>query len=127
MPHCAETAANRVGGPWVAGGQGLAVEASRAKGPAGSLSAYCRARSTRVRITILDISTTGCLLDLRTWGLKAGDRMLIKLPGLAYLPANLQWVEDGRGGLVFEQPLHEAVLRYLLEATNSRPASHAAG
>lgn len=139
MPHCAETVPNRARRGWVMGAQaatgvqafadeqGLADEGPRAEEPAGCLWAYCRARSTRVRVAVLDISTTGCLLDLRTWGLKAGERVLIKLPGLAYLPAILHWAEDGRGGLVFDQPLHEAVLRHLLDARASRAPSCAAG
>lgn len=114
MPHCAENVSKQAQGPWIASARGTADEHVVSPEPDGVLSAFCRARSTRVRVSVLDISTTGCLLDLRTWGLKAGERLLIKLPGLSYLSAMLLWVEDGKGGLAFDHPLHDAVLRHLL-------------
>ncbi|WP_098103968.1 PilZ domain-containing protein [Novosphingobium sp. PC22D] len=120
MPQASDGTRSRGEGPFLAPPAiPTRVEKPSGEEPVGRFSAYCRARSTRVLIEVLDISTTGCLLDLRTWGLRAGERILIRLPGLAYLSAVIVWVEDGRGGITFDQPLHEAVLRHLMENSSS--------
>ncbi len=124
MPQGAESVANCFGDTAMTWGQGASGGGTLRPGEGGHLlTAYCRARGTRVRLAILNITINGCLLDLRSWSLRAGERVLIRLPGLTDLPAVLQWAEDGRGGLVFDQPLHEAVLRHLLHSSASRRGS----
>ena len=71
----------------------------------------CRSRSgVSADFAILDISAGGLMTACVGWTAKPGDRVLATLPGLAAQPMELIWKEDGRAGLAFEQPLHEAVL-----------------
>jgi hypothetical protein len=73
--------------------------------------AKCRLKSgSTVDLDLLDISPGGAMVDCKRWGLTAGDRILVRLPGLAYQPGEVIWVEDERAGIAFESPLHEAVL-----------------
>ena len=84
------------------------------------LSVYCRARNTRLEIDVFEISTHSCLLDLRAWRLKQNERIMIKLPGLTWIGATILWVYNGLGGVIFEQPLHVAVLNHLLKNNDRR-------
>lgn len=71
----------------------------------------CRARTgISADFAILDISAGGLMTECIGWTAKPGDRVLATLPGLAAQPMELIWKEDGRAGLAFETPLHEAVL-----------------
>lgn len=75
----------------------------------------CRARSgMSADLAVLDISAGGCMAAATGWTARPGERVLATLPGLAAQPAELVWIEDGRAGIAFEQPLHEAVLDRLL-------------
>lgn len=78
------------------------------------VTAQCRLSNGGVHnIQVLDISEAGCLIDRRMLRLQDKDRVLIKLPDLAYQGATVLWVEDDRAGLGFEQPLYGAVLSHL--------------
>lgn len=84
---------------------------------ASKLKVTCRFRKGgTVDLDLLDISHGGCMVDRRRHSATAGDRALVKLPGLAFQPATVVWVEDEKAGLAFEQPLHEAVLAHLSQA-----------
>ena len=89
------------------------------------LMAKCRSSRTGgvVQLEVLDISLVGCMVDRHAWTAKVGDRVLIKLDGLSYLPATVLWVEDERAGIMFEELLYEPVLAGL---QRSCPASKAA-
>ena len=68
-------------------------------------------------LEVLDISAGGCMVDFHGSAARPGERVLITLPGLSPLSGELVWVEDGRAGIAFVQPLHETVfdrLRTLL-------------
>ena len=74
----------------------------------------CRLKSgSTVDLDLLDVSAGGAMVDCKRWGMEAGDRVLVKLPGLAFQPGAVVWVEDEHAGIAFEQPLHEAVLVHL--------------
>jgi len=76
--------------------------------------AQCRTRRGGVHeVYVLDISAAGLMVDKRTVKMGEGDRLLVKLPGLAYLPVSVLWVEDARAGLLFEEPLYGPVLEHL--------------
>ncbi len=78
------------------------------------LLAKCRSRSGGVNeIQILDLSEAGCMINKRMLPMEPGDRVLIKMEGLTYLPSSVLWVEDGEAGLAFEQPLYGPVLEHL--------------
>jgi hypothetical protein len=64
-------------------------------------------------IHVRDISLAGCLIERRALSLTEGDRVLIKLADLSFLPASVIWVEEQEAGLVFETELYEPVLERL--------------
>lgn len=75
------------------------------------LTVKCRGKSGQnVELDVLDISPGGCMVDSKRWAVDEGQRALIQLPGLSFQPVNIVWIEDGRAGLAFESPMHEAVL-----------------
>ena len=64
-------------------------------------------------IIVVDLSIQGCGFEA-TCHLETGARVWLKLPGLESWPARVAWAEEGRGGLQFDRPLHEAVVeRYV--------------
>ncbi|WEK48260.1 MAG: PilZ domain-containing protein [Candidatus Andeanibacterium colombiense] len=93
--------------------------------PAQPLMAKCRTSRTGgvVDLEVLDLSPIGCMVDRRAWGARTDDRVLIKLDGLAYLPATVVWVEDDRAGIMFEELLYEPVLARLRRACLPRKAA----
>lgn len=66
-------------------------------------------RGLSADLEVLDISIGGAMVEARGWTAAPGDRVLVTLPGLSAQPAEMVWIEDGRGGIAFEQPLHETV------------------
>lgn len=77
-------------------------------------TAQCRTRRGGVHeVHVLDISAAGLMVNKRAVQMDEGDRLLIKLPGLAWLPLSVLWIEDARAGLLFEQPIYAAVLERL--------------
>jgi hypothetical protein len=61
--------------------------------------------SDRVRVELLDLSADGCQVEM-TEGLHTGAQVLIRLPGLDYVPVTVAWVHDGAAGLQFQRMLH---------------------
>lgn len=58
---------------------------------------------------IVDLSTHGCGIETEL-ELEIGSRVLIKIAGLESWPATVRWASNGRAGLSFERPLHQAVV-----------------
>jgi PilZ domain len=78
------------------------------------LLATCRfGAGTTAELQVLDLSPGGCMVNRKRCNAEQGARVLVKLPGLGFQPANVAWVEDENAGLAFDQPLHEAVLEHL--------------
>ena len=48
------------------------------------------------------------------WTADLGERVLTTVRGIGVQASHLVWIEDGRAGIAFEQPLHTAVYDYLL-------------
>jgi hypothetical protein len=69
---------------------------------------------TQYRIRVLDLSTDGCKVELVERP-SVGDKMLAKFDGLEVLDAEVCWVEGHVAGLMFDRPVHPAVLDLLLE------------
>ncbi len=70
----------------------------------------CRSRrGMSADLEVLDISIGGAMVEARGWSASPGERVLVTLPGLSAQPSELVWIEDGRAGIAFEQPLHETV------------------
>jgi hypothetical protein len=86
-----------------------------------TLYARCRSRTGLiVELEVLDISPFGFMVDRRTWSVRQDERILVKFPELAFLPATVLWVEDDKAGLVFERPLYEPVLDHMMRQTAAR-------
>lgn len=84
--------------------------------------AKCRMKSGTVGgIIVLDLSIAGCMIDRCSMTFRADQRLLMRLPGLEYIPARVLWVEADRVGMEFERPLHDAVLEHLLKAVRPVP------
>ncbi|MEO5708082.1 MAG: PilZ domain-containing protein [Alteraurantiacibacter sp.] len=88
------------------------------------LQVKCRFKAgNTVDLDLLDLSPGGCLVDIKRWGGEVGERVLVKLPGLAFQPASIAWVDEEQAGIAFEQAMHEAVLDHLLaSAGGPQPA-----
>jgi hypothetical protein len=74
-------------------------------------------------VNVLDLSLAGCLIEKQAMVIRLEDRVLLKLPGLRYLPAAVVWIEDGRAGLVFEEQLYEPVLNHVVRSFITRRAA----
>jgi len=80
-----------------------------------ALMVLCRAKSgSTADLQVLDISPGGCMVASAGWTAEPGERVLTTVRGIGVQPSNLVWMEDGRAGIAFEQPLHTAVYDYLL-------------
>lgn len=78
------------------------------------LPARLRTRTGLVTdIDVLDVSLAGCMLERRALSLQEGERVLVRLADLAFMPAKVVWVDDTNAGLMFEQDLYEPVLDHL--------------
>ena len=66
-----------------------------------------------VTVTVTNISRAGCRIEtLRRF--PVGSALLITLPGLAPLGAQVRWSDGDRSGLRFNHPLGEAVMNHLV-------------
>jgi hypothetical protein len=61
-------------------------------------------------IMVFDLSTHGCGFEA-TFHLEIGARVWLKLPGMEAWPSRIAWIGEGRGGVSFDRPLHEAVVK----------------
>jgi hypothetical protein len=75
----------------------------------GGLSDNSRAS---VPITVTDLSTSGCGIETMNH-LEQDSRVWVKLPGLASVPCRVVWFRDGRAGLDFDNPMHQAVVDHI--------------
>ena len=71
------------------------------------------ANGSMLDLPVLDISAAGCLVQRTFRALHEGERVLIRLPGLTFMPAQVVWVEETTAGITFEHALHEAILAHL--------------
>ncbi len=67
----------------------------------------------KMHLPVLDIGLGGCMVDARSWSVKPGESIFIRLPGLASQPATVVWIEDQRAGIAFEELLYEPTLEHL--------------
>jgi hypothetical protein len=81
---------------------------------AANCHAEVRYRSGRkMKLAVLDISLGGCMVDARSWSIRADEAVSIKLPGLSYQPAKVIWIEDQRAGIALEELLYEPTLEFI--------------
>jgi hypothetical protein len=65
---------------------------------------------SRQDVTVSNLSTIGCKVEAIYLSLIAGEHVLIRPEGLQSLPAKVVWCSGPSAGLLFDQPLHPAVL-----------------
>lgn len=67
-------------------------------------------------VDVVELTAAGCMIEKCSVSMREDDRVLIRMDGLRYLPAIVVWIDEGRAGLAFEDPLYEPVLDYMLES-----------
>ena len=79
-----------------------------------AMPARCRMLSGFAEdVVIRDISEGGCRVASAVLRLRAGDRILLRPPGLEGLAGMVRWFERGEAGIEFERPLYVAVVEHL--------------
>ena len=61
-----------------------------------------------------DVSPDGCRVELVEM-VDAGERVIVRLPSLEPLGAEVAWVKGANAGLYFQRPLHPAVFDQLID------------
>ncbi|MDE2434983.1 MAG: PilZ domain-containing protein [Sphingomonadales bacterium] len=88
------------------------------------IRAKCRMKTGMVaEVRVLDLSIAGCMIAREALSFELGGRVLVRLPGLEYMPSKVLWVENGLVGIEFERDLHDAVYENLIRTI--RPAKAA--
>jgi hypothetical protein len=71
--------------------------------------------ATLAEIDVINLSTDGFMAQVDV-SVEAGSCVWLKLPGLEPQNSKVVWVEDGRAGFEFLNPLHPATLELLVSA-----------
>ncbi|PKB25208.1 PilZ domain-containing protein [Novosphingobium kunmingense] len=80
-----------------------------------SIRAKCRMKSGMVaEVDVLDLSIAGCMVERKAISFEEGARVLVRLPGLEFMPSKVLWIENGLVGIEFERDLHDAVFENLI-------------
>jgi hypothetical protein len=66
------------------------------------------------QLPTLDVSPEGCRVELVEM-VDAGERVIVRLPALEPLGAQVAWVQGANAGLHFQRPLHSAVFDQLMD------------
>jgi len=91
------------------------------------LKVRCRSQSgSKANLLVLDISAGGCMVAYEGWKSEPGERVLATLHGLDARPSRLVWIEDGKAGIAFDEPLHPAVYDLLMSRLDGSFVDHAA-
>jgi hypothetical protein len=66
------------------------------------------------QLPALDVSAGGCRVELVEM-VDVGEHVIVRLPALEPLGAEVGWVEGNQAGLRFQRPLHPAVFDQLID------------
>jgi hypothetical protein len=66
------------------------------------------------QLPTVDVSAGGCRVELVEM-VDAGERVIVRLPTLEPLGAQVAWVQGANAGLHFQRPIHAAVFDQLLD------------
>jgi PilZ domain len=87
------------------------------------LTVRCKAQSgSQAELAVLDISAGGCMVESAGFTADPGERVLSTLSGIGVQSGRLVWMEEGRAGIAFDQPLHTAVYDYFCAWLDGRLA-----
>lgn len=73
---------------------------------------FKRAGDARYRVELFNLSVHGCCLSPPV-RLRHGERLSLRLPKLAAIPARVVWAEGWRAGVRFDQSFHVAVFDHV--------------
>ena len=80
----------------------------------GSEIAVRKAGGFSFQLPALDVSTDGCRVELVEM-VDVSERVIVRLPGLEPLSAEVIWVGGNKAALQFQRPLHPAVFDQLID------------
>lgn len=96
------------------------IDLRRAQRELVDIVSHATARGQTLPVRIINISALG--LMCRTDGeLLKGERVDIWLPILKGYPAEIRWVEDGRAGMEFSEPISPTIYDAMLLLIPPRP------
>lgn len=75
-----------------------------------SLGAHIRSVKTRLDLSIIDISTTGCRVSGVFDNIKVGELITIRPDGLGEMSAAVVWIDGDRAGLEFDFPMRREIV-----------------
>jgi len=73
----------------------------------------CRVDGKVFQAVLYNVSTTGCMIEMPFNQVREGDRAYIKAEGGIRMAGLIIWQDEHNAGLRFDEPLHEAVVRFL--------------
>lgn len=82
-------------------------------------SAIVRSVKGHIGGSLIDISELGCKLSLFDASVKPGHKITIKLPNLELWVGYVRWANESVVGVVFERPMHSAVVDHLSRSNPS--------
>jgi hypothetical protein len=82
--------------------------------PMGTEIAVRKSGGFSFQLPALDVSIDGCRVELVEM-VDVNERVIVRLPALEPLGAEVAWVEGNHAGLRFQRPLHPAVFDQLID------------
>lgn len=73
----------------------------------------CRVDGKTFRAALYNVSVSGCMIEMPMNRIMQGERVHLTTDGRIRMSAVVMWQESCNAGLRFDQPLHEAVVRFL--------------
>jgi len=77
-----------------------------------------RVQSRAIYADLIDISECGCKLRASSGFANVGDRVTMRMNGINAPLGKVVWVENKIAGVVFENPMHIAMLDHLCESVD---------
>ncbi|GGD74457.1 PilZ domain-containing protein [Croceicoccus mobilis] len=73
----------------------------------------CRVDGRTFQAVLYNVSLSGCMIEIPLNRVSQGDRLFLKTDGQIRMAGMVVWQEERNAGVRFDQPLHEAVVRFL--------------
>ncbi|RVQ69619.1 PilZ domain-containing protein [Croceicoccus ponticola] len=73
----------------------------------------CRMDGRSFKAVLYNVSVTGCMIEMEFNQVGEGDRLFLKAEGNIRLSGLVVWQNERNAGVRFDDPLHEAVVRFL--------------
>jgi len=76
-------------------------------------SVDCRMDGKHFRAVLYNVSVTGCMIEMDYNHVGQGDRLYLRADGNIRMGGLVVWQNGKNAGVRFDDPLHEAVVRFL--------------